>query len=251
MSEYFPKPFKSFGENIKIRVDLSNYATKTDLKNILHVDTSSFALKTNLSNLKTEVDKLDIGKLGAVPVDLSKLSNVVKNEVIKKTEYDKLVNKVNNIHTSGFLLKTKYDADKLKLENKIPDISNLATKTALTVIENKIPSVNNLVKKTDYNTKITDIENKLNNHNHDKYIDTSEFNKLATNVFNTRLAQANLITKTDFDAKLSSLNRKITQNKSKHLLIENELEQLKTFDSGYFIGKSHFGEDGAQNYLVF
>ena len=75
--------------------------------------------------------------------------------------------------------------------------------------------------------------------------------KLAADVFNARLAQANLITKTDFDAKLSNLNRKITQNKSKHLLVENELSKLKTFDSGYFIGKSHFGEDGTQNYLVF
>ena len=81
----------------------------------------------------------------------------------------------------------------------------------------------NLVRKTDYDTKITDIENKLTNHNHDEYIDTSEFNTLATNIFNTRLAQANLITKTDFGAKLSSLNKKITSNKSKHLLIENEL----------------------------
>ena len=79
----------------------------------------------------------------------------------------------------------------------------------------------NLVKKTDYDTKITGIENKLNNHNHEKYIDTSEFNKLAVDVFNARLAQDNLITKTDFDAKLSSLNKKITQNKTKHLLVEN------------------------------
>ena len=109
----------------------------------------------------------------------------------------------------------------------------------------------NLVRKTDYDTKITDIENKLINHNHDEYIDTSEFNTLATNIFNTRLAQANLITKTDFGAKLSSLNRKITKNKSKYLLVENELNELKTFDSSYFIGKSHFGEDGTQNYLVF
>ena len=74
---------------------------------------------------------------------------------------------------------------------------------------------------------------------------------MAASVFNARLAQANLITKTDFDAKLSSLNRKITQNKTKHLLVENELNKLKTFDSGYFIGKSHFEEDGTQNYLVF
>ena len=98
---------------------------------------------------------------------------------------------------------------------------SLATKTALTTVENKIPDVSSLVKKTDYNTKITEIENKLNNHNHDKYITTPEFNTLAADVFNARLAQANLITKTDFDAKLSSLNRKVTANKSKHLLKMN------------------------------
>ena len=108
-----------------------------------------------------------------------------------------------------------------------------------------------MVNKTDYNTKVTEIENKVNNHNHDKYIDTQEFNKLTADVFNARIAQANLITKTDFDAKLSSLNRKITQNKTKHLLVENELNKLKTFDSRYFIGKSHFEENGVQNYLVF
>ena len=112
MSQYFPKPFKNFRGDIKIKVDLSNYATKDDIKNIAHVDISNFASKTNLANLKTEVDTLDTDKLKTVPVDLSKLSNVVKNEVIKKTEYDKLVNKVNNIDTSGFILKTKYDADK-------------------------------------------------------------------------------------------------------------------------------------------
>ena len=125
MSQYFPKPFKNFRGDIKIKVDYSNYATKDDIKNITHRDTSNFAFKTNLANLKTKVDILDIEKLKTVPVDLSKLYYVVKNEVIKKTEYNKLVNKVNNIDTSGFLLKTKYDAGKLKLENKIPDISNL------------------------------------------------------------------------------------------------------------------------------
>ena len=107
------------------------------------------------------------------------------------------------------------------------------------------------LKKTDYNTKVTEIENKLNNNNHDKHIDTSKFNTLASNVFNARLAQAYLITKTDLDAKLSSLNEKTTQNKSKHLLIENELNKLKTFDSDYLIGKSHFGEERTQNYSVF
>ena len=84
----------------------------------------------------------------------------------------------------------------------------------MTTKEKKIPSVSGLVKKTDYITKITDIENKLNNHNHDKYVATSEFNTLAVDVFNARLAQANLITKTDFDATLSSVNRKITANKT-------------------------------------
>ena len=96
MSQHFPKPYEPFGGDINIKVDLSNYATKTDIKNIAHVDTSSFALKTNLASLKTEVDKLDIDKLVPVPVDLSKLSDVVKNDVVKKDVYDKLATKVNN-----------------------------------------------------------------------------------------------------------------------------------------------------------
>ena len=104
MSQYFPKPFRSFGGNINVKVDLSNYATKTDLKNVTHVDTSSFALKTNLASLKTEVDKLDIDKLAQVPVDLSKLSDVVKNDVVKKDVYDKLVAKGDDIDTNGFVL---------------------------------------------------------------------------------------------------------------------------------------------------
>ena len=148
---------------------------------------------------------------------------------------------------TDFVKKTKLT----QLENKILDVSNLATKTALTAVENNIPSVSILVKETDYNTKITEIEKELTDHKHGKYITTLEFNTWAASVFNARLSQANLITKTDFDAKMSSLYRKITSNKSKHLLIENELKKLKTFDSSYFIGKSHFEEDGAQNYLVF
>ena len=106
MSEYFPKP-SSHEENIKVKIDLTNYATKKDIIDIPHVDTSNFALKTNLAKLKTEVDKLDIVKLVPVRLDLSKLSNVVKNDVVKKTVYDKLVAKVNNIETSDFALKTK------------------------------------------------------------------------------------------------------------------------------------------------
>ena len=182
MSHYFPKSFGSFGRNINVKVDLSNYAIKIVLKNVTHVDTSSFALKTNLTNLQTEVDKLNIDKLAPVPVDLSKLIDVVKNDVVKKTVYDKLVAKVNNADNSNFVLKTELEnnffnvtdfvkkAKLTELENQIPDIGNLATKTALITVENKIPNVSNLVNKTDCNTKVTEIEKKLTDHNHYKYI---------------------------------------------------------------------------------
>ena len=122
--------------------------------------------------------------------------------------------------------KTNYNAKITEIEGKIPDVINLATKTALITIENKTPDVSSLVKKTDYDTKLTEIENKLNNHNHDRYIYTKKFNTLAAGVFNAGLAQANLVTKTDFDARLSSLNRKITSNKTKQVLPENELKKL-------------------------
>ena len=150
-----------------------------------------FFTKTNLANLKTGVDKLKINKLVPVPVDLSKLSNGVTNEVVKKTVNDKLVAKVNNIDTSGFVLETKCNADKTQLKNKIPDasklvkkwyytakvnelennipsISGLVTTSALTAVENEIPSVSNLVKKTNYDTKISELGKKLTDHKHDK-----------------------------------------------------------------------------------
>ena len=100
---------------------MSSYATKTDLKNVTHVDVGSFALKTNLANLKIEVDKIDIAKLTPVPNDLAKLSNVFNNDILKKTEYNKLVTKISNIDTTGFVLKYKYDTDKSDLEKKISD----------------------------------------------------------------------------------------------------------------------------------
>ena len=129
MNQYFSKSFRSFRRNINVKVDISNYATKTDLRNVKHVDTSSFALKTNLASLKTKFDQLYIGKLVPVPVDLSKLSDVVKNDVVKKAVYDKLVAKVNNIDTSGAVLKTNYDTGKTELENEIPDVTDLVKKT--------------------------------------------------------------------------------------------------------------------------
>ena len=162
--------------------------------------------------------------------------------LLKKTTYDKLVAKVNNIDISGFVLKTKYDTDKLELEkkvpdvtdfvktakptdleNKIPDIGNLGTKTALTTVENKIHDVSKLVKKTDYNIKATEIEKKLTDHNHGKYIDTSEFNKLVGDFFNARLAQANLITKTNFEANYRILTEKLLQIKQNIYLLKMSL----------------------------
>ena len=273
MSQYFPKPYEPFGEDINVKVDLSNYATKVDIKNISRVDTSSFTLKTNLASLKAKADKLDINKLVPVPADFSKLSDVVKNDVVKKTDYDKVVAKVNGIDTSGFDT-VKYDTDKSKLENKIPDtsglvkktdydakiadiegkipdVSVLTTKTTLNTVKNKIPSVSNLAKKTDYDTEFEEIENKFNNHNHDKYITIPEFNTLAADVCNARLAQANLVAKTIFDNTVPNLNSRIAENKTKNESLENKLKKLKTFDLSYVICKNYFEEDGAQNYLVF
>ena len=154
---YYP-PYKSSSNNVKVELDLTNYATKTDLKNITHVDVSSFAIKTNLAALKTKVDKIDTDKLKTAPTDLAKLTNAIENDVVKKTDYNtKLTsieaqiagltkNAVDNladimklkaIDTNSFVLKTKLSSDVTTLENKIdtvdkkiPDISGLATKTS-------------------------------------------------------------------------------------------------------------------------
>ena len=125
MSQFFPKKYEPFGGDINVKVDLSNYATEADIKNISHVDTSRFALKTNLATIKIEVDQLDNDKLVPVTINLSKLSDVVKNDVVKKDVFDNLVGKVNNFDASKFVSKTKYNTDKSELENKIPDTSGL------------------------------------------------------------------------------------------------------------------------------
>ena len=175
---YYP-PYKSSSNNIKVELDLTNYATKTDLKNITHVDASSFASKTNLAALKTEVDKIDIDKLKTAPVDLAKLSNAVENDLVKKTVYNTKVtsietqiagltkNTVDNladttklkaIDTNSFVLKTKLASDVTTLENKIdtvdkkiPDICGLATKTSL----------NAYLQTSTFNSKVTEVENKI------------------------------------------------------------------------------------------
>ena len=154
-------------------------------------------------------------------------------------------------YTSGLVKKTDYNTKVTEIEGKIPDVSNLARKAALTKVENKITDVSSLVQKTDYNTKTTEIQKKLDNHNHARYIITPEFNALAATVFNARLAQGNLVKKTDFYNIVWSLDSKIAANKTKNESIKNEIKKLKTLDLSYFIGKSDFEEDGALNYLVF
>ena len=171
--------YKSSSNNIKVKLDLTNYATKTDLKNITHVDVSIFASKTNLAALKTEVDKIDVDKLKTTSIDLAKLSNVAKNEVVKKTDYNAKVTsiegqiagitkntienladitKLKAVDTNSFVLKTKLASDVTTLENKIdtvdkkiPDISGLATKTSL----------NAYLQTSTFNSKVTEVENKI------------------------------------------------------------------------------------------
>ena len=124
--------------------------------------------------------------------------------------------------------KIDFNAKVTEIESKIPSVRGLATNSALTSVENKIPDVSSLTKKTDYNTKISEIENKVNNHNHDKYITTPEFNTLAADVFKARLAaQTDLIRKPDFDSRLKEISDRVTKNKTKQLLVENELKSYK------------------------
>ena len=178
MSQYYP-PYRSSSNNIKVELDLANYATKTDLNNITHVDISSFASKTNLAALKTEVDKIDADKLKTTPADLAKLTNAVENDVVKKTDYNTKVTsieaqmagltkntvdnladitKLKSIDTNSFVNKTKFSADINTLDDKIdgvektiPDISGLATKTSL----------NDYLQTSTFNSKVTEVESKI------------------------------------------------------------------------------------------
>ena len=149
--QYFPKPYRSFKGNVKVELDLSSYAAKAELKNATGVHASELAAKSGLASSKIDkIDKIDIDWLKTVPVDLSKLSNVVSNGIVKKKNvYNKLIDKVNNVDASGFVLKTKYDTHKLDLQKKISDA------------DKKIPDTNGLVKKTYYSAKASEIENKI------------------------------------------------------------------------------------------
>ena len=174
---YYP-PCKSSSNNVKVELDLTNSATKTDLKNITHVDVTSFASKTNLAALKTEVDKIDTDKLKTAPTGLAKLTNAIENDVVKKAGYNTKVtsieaqiagltkNTVDNladitklkaIDTNSFVTRTKFSADTNALDDKIdgvektPDISGLATKTSL----------NSYLQTSTFNSKVTEVESKI------------------------------------------------------------------------------------------
>ena len=175
---YYP-PYKSSSNNVKVELDLTNYATKTDLKNITHVDVSSFASKNNSAALKTKLDKIDTDKLKTAPTDLAKLTNAIENDVVKKTDYNTKVtsieaqiagltkNTVDNladitkhkaIETNSVVTRTTFSADTNTLddkidgvEKKIPDISGLATKTSL----------NDYLKTSKFNSKVTEEESKI------------------------------------------------------------------------------------------
>ena len=175
---YYP-PYKSSSNNVKVELDLTNYATKTVLKNITDVDVSSFTSKTNLEALKTEVDKIDVDKLKTAPADLAKLTNAIENDVVKKTVYNTKVtsmeaqiagltkNTVDNladitklkaIDTHSFVTRTKFSADANALddkidgvEKKIPDISGLDTKTSLS----------SYLQTSTFNSKVTEVESKI------------------------------------------------------------------------------------------
>ena len=175
---YYPS-YKSSSNNVKVELDLTNYATKMDLKNIYHIDVSSFASKTNLAALKTEVDKIDTDKLKTAPTDLAKLTNAIENDVVKETDYNTKVtsieaqiagltkNAVDNladitklkaIDTNSFVTRTKFSVDNKVLddkidgvEKKIPDISGLATKTSL----------NDYLKTSTFNSEVTEVESKI------------------------------------------------------------------------------------------
>ena len=256
MSQYFP-PYNNPSENIKVELDLSNYATKKDINDITHVDVSGFASKTNLAALKTEVDKIDADKFKTVPVDLAKLSNVVKNEVVKKTDYnakvtniesriagvtkntvDNLVDitKLKAVDTNNFVLKTKLASDVTTLENKIdtvdkkiPDISGLATKTNL----------NDYLQTSTFNSKVTEVENKIKSANIIAKSANTEENTIRSDL--TSYATDITTIKNDYVTN-ASLTSQLNNLKSQHITdevkkVEDKVNKNKkeiTFVRGFY-----------------
>ena len=236
---YYP-PYKSSINNVKVELDLTNYTTKTDLKNITHVDVSSFASKTNLAALKTEVDKIDTDKLKTAPTDLAKLTNAIENDLVKKTDYNTKVtsieaqiagltkNTVDNladitrlkaIDTNSFVTRTKFSADTIALDDKIDgvekktDISGLATKTSL----------NDYLQSSTFNSKVTEVENKIKGADIIAKSANTKVNTIRSNL-TSYAAKADVATdittiKNDYVSN-ASLTSQLNNLKSKHIAIE-------------------------------
>ena len=239
MSTYYP-PYKSSSNNIKVELDLTNYATKTDLKNITHTGGSSFASKTNLSALKIKVDKIDIDKLKTVPDDLAKLSNVVKNEVVKKTDFS----------ADNYVTRTKFSTDTNSLDDKIdkvnkkiPTISGLATKSSVTILIKNLDDridklkINDYAKKTSltnymltntFNRKSTELENKIKDADIIAKSAVTKANSIKSNLndYAKKTDVANDITtmKNDYVSN-ASLTSRLNDLKSQHIATE-----VKTID---------------------
>ena len=239
MSTYYP-PYKTSSQNVKVELDLANYATKTELKNITHVDLSSYASKTNLAASKSEVDKIDVDILKTTPADLAKLSNVVKNDVVKKTDYSTKVtsieaqiagltkNTVDNladitklkaVDTNSFVLKAKLASDVTTLENKIdtvdkkvPDVSGLATKTSLY----------SYLQTSTFSSKVTEVEYKI---------------KAADIIAKSANTKANTI-RSDLTgyAKKSDIATDITAIKNDYVTNASLTSQLNDLKSQHFTG---------------
>ena len=230
MSTYYP-PYKSSSNNIKVEIDLTNYATKTDLKNMTHADVSSFASKTNLLALKIEVDKIDVDKLKTVPDDLAKLSNVVKNEVVKKTDFIA----DNYVTRTKFSTDTNSLDDKIdKVDQKIPDVSGLATKSSITILiknlDDKIDKlkINDYAKKTSltnymltstFNSKSTELENKIKDADNIAKSAVTKANSIKSNLNDyakkTDVAIDNTTIKNDYVSN-ASLTSRLNDLKSQH-----------------------------------
>ena len=238
MSTYCP-PYKGSSNNIKAELDLTNYATKTDLKNITHVDVSSYASKTNLSALKNQVDKIDVEKLKTVPDDLAKLSNVVKNEVVKKTDF----------RADNYVTRTKFSTDTnslddkiVKVDKKIPDVSGLATKSSVTILIKNLDhridklKINDYAKKTSltnymltstFKSKSTELKNKIKDADIIAKKAVTKANSIKSNLndYAKKTDFANYITriKNDYVTNVS-LTSRLNDLKSQH--IANEVKTI-------------------------
>ena len=223
MRNYFP-PYNNSSKNIKVELDLSNYATKDDVKNITHVDVSSYASKTNLAALKTEVDKIDTDKLKTVPDDLAELSNVVKNDVVKKTDFS----------ADDYVKKTKFSTDNNALDDKIDKVDKKIPSVAILVkdLDDRIDTIKikDYVKKTSlsgymltstFNTKSAELQNKINAN--DKKI-TSVKSNLSGYAKKSEVANDITTIKNDYVSN-ASLTSKLNDLKAQHIATE-----VKTID---------------------